>query len=154
MTDISLAMDELAKMARFAKAFEGAKTILETLANSEQVSRELDAANAAKRDVLADLTVAAAEAETRRDGALTEARGIREGAKADAAAIEREAHEQAAEIIRAANGASRDRMAERDRLQADANDLAARIGPLRDELADVEHRLAQAKEAMKRALEG
>lgn len=148
------ARNVLGGMSRFFKVFENAQLAVDVLANAEQVARELDAAIAAKRQEL--------------DGAGRDVAAARDTARtleAQAKAMLAEAEEKAEQLARGAKLAATEEAeaqavrrddGERQLVaQAAALELnTAAIAAQRAELAELEGKLAAAKDAVRRALGG
>lgn len=113
---VAEAQAALGKMTRILKAFEGAQVVLDTLANAEQVGRELDAAIAAKR---AELDEANRAVSLARETALT----IRMDSEAKAA----DAKEKIADRLGKAEKKAEKIVAEAEELARIATDEAAAI---------------------------
>lgn len=125
MSEISIqeASNELAKMARFAEAYAGARKVIDTLLAAEQVKGELEKAIASRRDELQKVNETVIKAQQT-------ARTLDTNAKA----VLDEAHRQQAKIIADAKAEARDVLAV---AESRAEDLDREIAEKEAKLADL-----------------
>lgn len=154
MMHASEIQSELAKMARFAKAFEGAQAVVDALANLEQLERERRTALKRADDELVEATQKVAAARETARTLTTGAEAIMADAQVKAKALVDNATAHGQSILTELQSKADALSASISVLQAQKDEIQATIKKVQAERVEEEKRLALAREAVRKALEG